>query len=257
MHKLRDPDQGCPWDLEQSFASIAPFTIEEAYEVADAIARDDIAGLCDELGDLLFQVVFHSQLAKELGAFDFSQVVRGIVEKMTRRHPHVFGDEHVATAQDQTQAWEAHKEHERRAQQQNQADLISALDGIPVSLPALTRSMKLQKRAARVGFDWPSVAPVFDKVTEELDEVKQEVDSQASQDKIAAEIGDLLFAVCNLARHLNIDPESALRSSNQKFERRFKSIELSARQQDKTLSTMTLDEMEVLYQAVKRQERDD
>ena len=255
MKRLRDPQNGCPWDREQTFATIAPYTIEEAYEVSDAIQRDNMPELCEELGDLLFQVVFHAQMASEKGCFDFEAVSKGIVEKMLRRHPHVFGDEQIADAEAQTQAWEQHKAAERQRKQQNNSNAPSLLDDVPVSLPGLTRAVKLQKRAARVGFDWHSITPIFDKIREELDEVKQEIDKNASHELVEDEIGDLFFAVSNLARHLGVDPESAIRRSNRKFEQRFKSIEQLASVENKNLAEMTLDEMEVLYQHVKRSEK--
>jgi len=254
MNKLRDPETGCPWDRQQTFATIAPYTIEEAYEVADAITRGDMADLQDELGDLLFQVVFHSKLAAEIGEFDFDDVVGAIVDKMLRRHPHVFANQVIDSAEAQTQSWEELKEHERIAKQTPNSGFVSILDGVAVSLPALTRSVKLQKRAARVGFDWPEVTPVFEKVIEELDEVKQAIRQNEPHRNIEEEIGDLLFSVSNLARHLEIDPEVAIRSSNTKFERRFKEIEMEAQGRGQTLSAMTLDEIETLYQLVKQRE---
>jgi len=256
MNRLRDPATGCPWDCEQSFASIAPYTIEEAYEVADAIARGDLADLKDELGDLLFQVVFHSKLASEIGAFDFNGVVEAIEQKLLRRHPHVFGEQIIETAKQQTQLWEALKEHERLSKHINTPTFVSVLDGVAVSLPALTRSVKLQQRAARVGFDWPDVQPVFEKVIEELDEVKQAVEENNTSEKIEEEIGDLMFSVSNLARHLGIDPEMAMRACNAKFERRFKAIELAAHERSLSLSDMTPAEIDSLYQTVKQQEQD-
>lgn len=254
MNELRDPENGCPWDREQSFSSIAPYTIEEAYEVAEAIAQGDMGELREELGDLLFQVVFHSKMAAELGVFDFNDVVTSIIEKMLRRHPHVFGDEQIHNAETQTIAWEQHKERERKKKLGDNSNTASALHGVPTALPALTRAVKLQKRAARVGFDWMSIPPIIDKIIEELNEVKHEIDRDAEHHLIEEEIGDLFFAVSNLARHLNVDPESAMRTSNNKFERRFRSIESLARQQGKSLQDMTLDEMESLYQQIKRQE---
>lgn len=237
MAKLRDPDGGCPWDVEQTFASIAPHTIEEAYEVADAIDQNDMEGLKDELGDLLFQVVFHAQMAKESGDFDFDGVVDAITDKMVRRHPHVFGDAKVDNAEAQTIAWEEHKRLERegkenasnpcRAEDPGQVggkSGNSALDGLISALPALTRAHKLQKRAARVGFDWDTAAPVVEKVREELAEVEEEIESGHAA-RLLGEIGDLLFSCVNLARKLDIDPETALRGGNAKFERRFRRME--------------------------------
>jgi ATP diphosphatase len=258
MKQLRDPESGCPWDQQQTFASIAPYTLEEAYEVVDAIQRHDWDELQDELGDLLFQVVFHSQMAAETQKFDFEDVVRGIVDKMRRRHPHVFGDEQIDDAQQQTQAWEQHKEAERRQKQQGAygegGGVPGILDGVPVALPALTRAVKLQKRAARVGFDWPALEPIFDKIIEELEEVKAEIARNAEKELIEGEIGDLFFAVSNLARQLDIDPERATRLSNAKFESRFRGMEQLARQQKQSPHDLSLDELEVLYQQVKSQE---
>jgi len=208
MKELRNPEKGCPWDIEQTFSTIAPYTIEEAYEVADAIQRQNMEDLREELGDLLFQVVFHAQMAAEIDAFGIDDVVNGIVEKMLRRHPHVFGDEQIDNAEQQTVAWEAHKAAEREKKGQNERLEPSILDGIPVTLPGLTKAVKLQKRAARVGFDWSSVSDIFLKINEELEEVRHEIEERAAKERVEDEIGDLLFAVTNLARHLNIDPES-------------------------------------------------
>lgn len=255
MKELRNPKKGCPWDVEQTFSTIAPYTIEEAYEVADAIQRQNMEDLREELGDLLFQVVFHAQMAAEIDAFGFDDVVNGIVEKMLRRHPHVFGDEQIDNAQQQTVAWEAHKAAEREEKAQNKQLAQSILDGIPVTLPGLSKAVKLQKRAARVGFDWSTVSEIFLKINEELEEVRHEIEKQASKERIEDEIGDLLFAVTNLARHLDIDPETAVRVSNAKFESRFRSMEKIALQTGKDLETMTLDDMEALYQQVKLKEK--
>ena len=256
MRELRDPVRGCPWDLEQTFSSIAPYTIEEAYEVAEAIQHNDLHELQEELGDLLFQVVFHAQMASEIGEFGFDEVVDSIVEKMLRRHPHVFGNTKVKDAREQTHAWEKHKHAERLQKVRKQTDQTepSILDGVPVALPAMTRAVKLQRRAARVGFDWSSLPPIIEKIIEELGEVQQEIAQQADHQLIEEEIGDLFFAVSNLARHLDIDPETAVRCSNAKFERRFRSIEAMAREQKQSLEKMTLDEMETLYQQVKQAE---
>ncbi|HLJ62819.1 MAG TPA: nucleoside triphosphate pyrophosphohydrolase, partial [Stellaceae bacterium] len=215
MARLRDPLAGCPWDLQQDFTTIAPYTIEEAYEVAEAAETGDAAALKDELGDLLLQTVFHSRIAEEAGLFDFEEVARTIGDKMERRHPHIF-TEAAAVVTD----WEQHKEQERHAR-----GASSALDGVGVALPALTRAEKLQARAARVGFDWPASEPVFDKIQEEIAELRAELDSGASRDRVLDEMGDLLFAVANLARKLDIDPEQALRAGCRKFERRFRAVE--------------------------------
>ena len=222
MAKLRDPETGCPWEVAQDFATIAPYTIEEAYEVADAIDNGDMAALKDELGDLLFQVVFYAQMAKEAGDFDFVAVVEAISDKMVRRHPHVFGDETIEGAEAQTHAWEELKRWERADNGANPC--ASALDGVITALPALSRAFKLQKRAARVGFDWKTAAPVAAKVREELAEVEAEI-SAGDEARLRDELGDLLFCCVNLARKPGIDPETALRGGNAKFERRFRRME--------------------------------
>ena len=219
MERLRDPEAGCPWDLEQDFSSIAPYTIEEAYEVADAIAQGEMQELKKELGDLLFQVVFHAQMARERGAFDFGDVVDAITEKMLRRHPHVFGDAVAGDEASLKAAWEAEKQRERRAQARH-----SALDGVARALPALVRADKLQKRAARVGFDWPDAGGAMAKVEEELEEVREAVEG-GDAGRIAEEVGDLLFAAVNVARLLGVDAEQALRMGNDRFERRFRLME--------------------------------
>ncbi|MEJ0009445.1 MAG: nucleoside triphosphate pyrophosphohydrolase [Alphaproteobacteria bacterium] len=248
MAKLRDPEGGCPWDLEQDFASIAPYTIEEAYEVAEAIAQDDRQALKEELGDLLLQVVFHAQMAKEEGSFAFDDVARGIADKMERRHPHVFGDAKIATSQAQTQSWEKLKAEERKAKQQD-----GVLAGVPAALPALMRAQKLQSRAARVGFDWPDTRGVSDKIEEELREVNEAIAS-GDKNKIAEEIGDLLFAAVNLARFMDVDAEAALRGANLKFTRRFAHIEASLEAQGREPKDATLEEMEMLWQEAKKKE---
>ena len=250
MRRLRDPKSGCPWDLEQNFATIAPFTIEEAYEVASAIELAEHAALRDELGDLLLQVVFHSQMAAEQGLFDFGDVVAGICEKMIRRHPHVFGGNTVATASGVTRVWDDIKRQERASKPQN----LGLLDDVPAAFPALTRAVKLQNRAAEVGFDWPTAITVTDKIAEESRELAQAVDS-ADQLKIAEEFGDLLFAMANLSRHLKLDPEASLRAANAKFLRRFKSIETALEKQGRTVQEASLDEMEALWVEAKRAER--
>lgn len=223
MARLRDPESGCPWDLQQTFRSIAPYTLEEAYEVTDAIERDDLDGLREELGDLLLQVVFHAQLARERGAFDFDAVAAGIRDKMVRRHPHVFGDARVADAAEQTRLWEDQKQREKRAA----GRAASLLDDVPVTLPGLTRAVKLTKRAARLRFDWPDAEGVRAKLDEELAELDA---ARASGEpaEIADELGDVLFVLANLARHLGVDPEGAIRGSNAKFERRFRHVERRA-----------------------------
>jgi len=255
MRKLRDPDGGCPWDLEQDFSTIAPYTIEEAYEVAEAIEIGDMAHLKDELGDLLFQVIFHAQLATEQGHFDFSDVVDSICDKMIRRHPHVFADAGYRDAAQQTRAWEAQKAVERKEKNRDS----SALDGVTAGLPALTRALKLQNRAARVGFDWPDTAQVLDKLNEEMAELSAELVQAKGKDenraRIEEEFGDMMFVYANLARHLKIDPESALRSANHKFERRFRRIEQFVAAENKKLENMTLEEMDQLWDKVKHEEK--
>jgi ATP diphosphatase len=252
MTILRDPQRGCPWDREQSFATIVPFTIEEAYEVADAIERGDMVELCDELGDLLFQVVFYAEMAKEAGHFDFSAVVEAIVSKLTRRHPHVFGDARVDNAAQQSEEWERHKAAERAAK--SAVGTPSVLDGVSVALPALSRAVKLQRRAARVGFDWRELFEVLDKVAEELEEVRVEVAADAARDRLSHEIGDLLLASSNLARFAGIDPESALREANGRFERRFRRIEDWLAEQGRDPERSNLAEMEQLWQRAKEEE---
>src|SRR5690242_21192305 len=254
MAKLRHPEQGCPWDLEQNFATIAPYTIEEAYEVAEAAERGEPEALKDELGDLLLQVVFHSRIAEEACQFDFNDVARGIADKMIRRHPHVFGDVEVDGSAAQTVAWEAQKAEERRAKAAAAGRPESALDGVGLGLPALTRAEKLQKRAARVGFDWPSVARVFDKIAEEIGELRAEIDQGAPPERLSEELGDLLFAVVNLSRKLAIDPEQALRNANRKFERRFHAVEQRLAARGKPAGEASLDEMEAEWQRVKTEE---
>ncbi|GGG93387.1 nucleoside triphosphate pyrophosphohydrolase [Glycocaulis albus] len=250
MARLRDPQTGCPWDVEQDFASIAPYTIEEAYEVADAIARADMADLKSELGDLLFQVVFHSQMASESGHFTFDDVAEAIAGKMERRHPHVFGDGDMRDAQGQTIAWEAQKAQERAARNPDS----SALADIPLALPALLRALKLTKRAARVGFDWPDAARVLDKFEEEARELREAIAAQDTAN-IKEEVGDLLFVCANLARKLDVDPEEALRAANAKFERRFRAVETRMEAAGNPVGQASLDEMEAEWGEVKKAER--
>lgn len=249
MARLRDPQGGCPWDIEQTFATIVPHTIEEAYEVAEAIELGDMTQLKDELGDLLFQVVFYAQMAREAGRFDFNGIAEAIADKMMRRHPHVFGSTEIDSAEAQTAAWEALKEGERQAKGQ-----ASVLDGVSTALPALTRALKLQKRAARVGFDWPAAAPVLAKVAEEVTELEQEMAAGGDPDRLRDELGDLLFSCVNLARKLDIDPESALRHGNRKFESRFRAVEQALAEQGRSPAEATLDEMDALWDAAKRHE---
>ena len=253
MARLRDPERGCPWDREQDFATIAPYTIEEAYEVADAIERGDRAALKDELGDLLFQVVFHARMAEEEGSFAFADVAAAIADKMVRRHPHVFAEARIADAAAQTEAWEAHKAAERRAK--GGADgggAESVLDGVALALPALLRAAKLGRRAARIGFDWPDAASVVDKVREELAEIEAEMRSGAGRERLEDELGDLLFAAAQLARKLDIEPESALRRASAKFERRFRRVECLAAERG---AGHDLGALEALWQEIKRAER--
>jgi MazG family protein len=240
MARLRDPDGGCPWDLEQTFATIAPYTIEEAYEVADAIERGDMGELKEELGDLLLQVVYHARMAEEEGAFDFAQVAEAISDKMVRRHPHVFGEDEVESAAQQTSRWEAIKAKERAAKG---AEAGGVLAGIPTGLPALTRAVKLTGRAARVGFDWPSAREVMDKLREETEELEAEI-AAGDLKKAREELGDLLFVVANLARKLDVEPEDALRAANAKFTRRFAHIEARLAESGRTPDQSTLEEMD-------------
>lgn len=247
MARLRDPDTGCPWDLEQSFRTIAPYTIEEAYEVADAIEQDDMEGLKGELGDLLFQVVFYAQMSQEAGRYGFAEIVEAISDKMEARHPHVFGDASVRTEEQQTRAWEEQKAAEREAVAKPGQVRVSALDGVARALPALMRAEKLQKRATRIGFDWPDIEPVYEKVQEEIAEVR----AARSPDELEDEIGDLIFATVNLARHHGIDPEVALRRGNDKFEKRFRSLEQLIEKDNKSPEDYNIDQLEELWRRVK------
>lgn len=250
MRRLRDPESGCPWDIEQDFSTIAPYTIEEAYEVADAIERQDWAELKGELGDLLFQSVFHAQMAEEAGLFSFDDVANTMSDKMVARHPHVFGDEsRDKSPEQQTRDWEAIKAAERAEKAQK-----GALDGVAIGLPALLRAYKLQKRAARVGFDWPETTQVLDKIAEEARELV-EARETLTQHEVEEEMGDLLFVMVNLARHLDVEPEAALRKANAKFTRRFKSIEAALAANGKTASDSDLEEMDALWEAAKAAER--
>lgn len=258
MARLRAPEGGCPWDLAQDFSTIAPYTIEEAYEVADAIDRGDMAALRDELGDLLLQVVFHSRMAEEQGAFAFADVVGAICDKMVRRHPHVFGDATVEDAQAQTASWEAIKRAERKAAGDRDD---SALAGVSRGMPEWQRAVKLQDRAARVGFDWPGPEPVLDKLAEELDEVRAEFDALAEapddpqvRGRLEEELGDLLFVAANLARHARVDVGCALRRANAKFERRFRAMEAMARDRGERMADLPLEAQERYWDAAKRQD---
>ncbi|MDF3982334.1 nucleoside triphosphate pyrophosphohydrolase [Luteibacter sp. PPL201] len=251
MARLRDPDTGCPWDIKQSFATIAPYTIEEAYEVADAIDRRDMHDLRDELGDLLLQVVFHARMAEEDGHFAFGDVVASICDKMRRRHPHVFGDVTHDSDAERSRDWDRLKAEERKAKG---TDDTSALAGISRGLPEWQRAVKLHKRAANTGFDWPDYRPVLTKLAEEIDEVRHEFEHGADPARLADEIGDVLFVATNLARHAGVDVSHALRGANAKFERRFRAMESLAAQEGRTLSSYPLDEQEHLWARVKRDE---
>ena len=255
MRALRDPKKGCPWDLEQDFQSLIPYTIEEAYEVADAIERNDLGDIKSELGDLLFQIIFYSQLAKEQSAFDFNDVALSISEKLTRRHPHVFADAKVKNAEEQTKEWEKIKQQEREAKADKNISDLSILDDVSRTLPSLMRSEKLQKRAAKEGFDWPNISDVMVKVREEIEEVEQELNADVQdKEKIEDEIGDLFFSCINLSRHAGLDAEQCVRKSNLKFERRFRVLEKLAQDQQQKVSEMTIEEMENLWQEVKKRE---
>ena len=256
MAKLRDPDGGCPWDLEQDFATIAPHTIEEAYEVADAIENGTPDTIKDELGDLLFQTVFYAQMARERGWWNFDDVAAHVADKMIRRHPHVFGDETITDAEAMTGRWEADKARERELQANEQGRQPSALDGVIAGLPSLTRALKLQKRAARVGFDWDAPAPILDKIEEEVGELRAELSEASSKSRLQDELGDLLFAVVNLARRLDIDPDGALRHANRKFERRFRAVEDRLAKNGTTAESASLELMEAHWQAAKQDEAD-
>ena len=249
MRTLRDPQRGCPWDREQTFATLAPYAIEEAYEVAEAIRRDDLSALRSELGDLLFQVVFHAQLASEQGAFSFEDVVVAICDKMQRRHPHVFGSHTIENAQQQTIAWEEHKRRERIDRGE-----ASVLDDVAIALPGLTRAMKLGRRASGVGFDWPDLQGPLQKLDEELVEIREVVQQGGDQQALRDEVGDLLFSVANLCRHIAVDPEDALRQANAKFERRFRHVETRLKLQNRAPAQATLQEMDELWDEAKQHE---
>jgi len=257
MARLRDPVSGCPWDAKQSFATIAPYTIEEAYEVAEAIAREDVGGLEDELGDLLLQVVYHAQMAAEQSLFGFADVVDAITRKMIRRHPHVFADPKLRDAFVSSGVWERIKAEEMA--ERGGATPASRLDDVPLALPSLTRAVKVQKRAAQVGFDWPSLAPVLAKAEEEMAELKEAIESHGEDSerakRVKEEFGDLLFVMANLGRHLKVDPEAALRDANAKFVRRFRSIEAALNRDGRACEDATLEEMDQLWDEAKAAER--
>jgi MazG family protein len=246
MKRLRDPDEGCPWDLQQNFSTVAPYTIEEAYEVADAIARDDMADLRDELGDLLFQVVFYARMAEEAGDFDFTDIVSSVVDKMLRRHPHVFGSELERSAGSRKGSWESIKADERGGDPD-----ASALAGVAKALPALTRARKIGARASRVGFDWPDREGVRAKIHEELEELEEAVGTRSTE-QIEEEFGDLLFAIVNMARHLEIDPEKSLSGANYKFERRFRDMEKAILATGKPLKAHSLESLDKEWRAAKK-----
>jgi len=256
MAALRTPETGCPWDLEQNFSTIAPYTLEEAYEVADAIARGDLADLREELGDLLLQVVFHARMAEEQGAFDFGGVVEAITEKLLRRHPHVFGETRGLSPKQVEGVWDRIKSEEKaeRSARGSKPEDTGALAGVPMAMPALTRALKLQAKAGKVGFDWNDPMAVLAKIREECDEIEAEI-AAGDRGKARAEVGDLLFAVVNLARHLDADPEATLRAANQKFARRFGSIEQALAAQGKRPQDSTLAEMDALWDAAKAAEK--
>jgi len=259
MTRLRDPDSGCPWDIEQDFKSIAPYTIEEAYEVAQAIEDSDMDALRDELGDLLLQVVYHAEMAREADAFNFDDVAAGISDKMIRRHPHVFADTKISDATHQSLAWETQKANERSMQAEERNTPASALDGVALALPALMRAEKLQKRAARLGFDWQDTAPVVEKIAEELAEVEEARSDNGNSnggnnENLSIECGDLLFACVNLVRHMGIDAENALRQANAKFEKRFRHLEALIAGENLKPEQMSLEELERFWQRVKTEE---
>lgn len=254
MQRLRDPNEGCPWDLGQDFKSIVPHTLEEAYEVAQTIESGDLHELCDELGDLLFQVVFYSQLAQERSVFDFDDVVAAIADKLVRRHPHVFGTAAAPDPLAQRRTWEGIKAEERRAKQAQGSAPPGALEGVPFTLPALPRAAKLQRRAARIGFDWDAPKPVLEKIREELTELEVELEAGTGHDRLEDELGDILFACANLARHLHVDAEAALRRTNNKFERRFRRLESLLREAGIDASNTDFETLEAAWQQAKREE---
>jgi MazG family protein len=256
MRALRDPKSGCPWDLEQTFLSLIPYTLEEAYEVADAIERNDLDDMKSELGDLLFQIIFYCQLANEKQLFDFNDVAQTISEKLTRRHPHVFSDAKIKNAEEQTKEWEKLKKLEREKKASSDVSSLSLLDGVSRTLPSLMRAEKLQKRASREGFDWPNINGAIAKVYEELDEVKQELDAEKQeQEQIENEIGDLFFSCINLSRHAGIDAEQSLRKANLKFEKRFRKLEKLVYEEGMQINEMSPNQLDDLWQKVKEQEK--
>ena len=255
MKTLRDPEKGCPWDKKQTINSIAPFSLEEVYEVLDSIENQDMEGLCDELGDLLFHIVFYAEMASEAGHFDFNKVVEQVSAKLRRRHPHVFDNKRIEDTEELTLSWEAIKQQEREEKARDKGEAVGLLDGISPVMPAIMRAEKLQRRAATVGFDWQDLAPVIAKIEEELTELKQEIETRASRVRLSEELGDLLFACVNLARHIKVEPESALRQTNQKFESRFRYIEKQLAAQGLDLEDASLEQMEALWQDAKTKGR--
>jgi ATP diphosphatase len=255
MARLRDPKDGCAWDLQQTFSSIAPHTIEEIYELVEAIENNDVKAIKEELGDVLFQTVFYAQMGHEAGWFDLDAVAHSVADKMIERHPHVFGDRDAKTAGDVVVNWEADKAAKRKAQAEKEGRTPSLLDGVSTALPAATRAVKLQSRAARVGFDWAKAQDVLEKMREEIAELEHEMNIHADKDYLEDELGDILFAVTNLARKLEIDPETALRRTNHKFERRFKGIETTLAAQGRTPSEASLEEMEKIWKEIKAEEK--
>ena len=255
MRQLRDPKTGCPWDLEQNFKSIAPHTLEETYEVVEAIENNDPKAIAEELGDLLFQIVFHAQIGSEGKLFDLEDITRGVTDKMIERHPHVFGDRDANSADKVLKNWESDKAAKREAAAKASGRNLSALDGVSTALPASTRAVKLQSRAARVGFDWTDAKDILAKIHEEADELLAEIDTPDNRDAIEDELGDLFFAIVNLARRLKVDPETALRRTNAKFERRFRSVEDRLAIDGKKPVDASLDDMEALWNAIKAEEK--
>jgi tetrapyrrole methylase family protein/MazG family protein/ATP diphosphatase len=253
MAQLRDKEKGCPWDIEQTFATIIPHTLEEAYEVADAVEKNDMRSLREELGDLLLQVVFHAQMATEQKLFSFDDVAQAISDKLVSRHPHVFGDAKVNTAAEQTEAWEKHKDAEKKKASSGHAS--SVLADVPLALPSLSRALKLQKRAARTGFDWPNLEAVFDKLEEEIEELVEVVAQEGKQEEKLEEVGDVLFSCVNLSRKLGVDPEEALRACNRKFETRFRYIELELDSQQRDIKEASLQELNDLWDQAKIAEK--
>lgn len=255
MARLRNPNGGCPWDLEQTFKTIAPYTLEETYEVVEAIEQNDPKAMMEELGDLLFQVIFHAQMGQEAGLFDLDKIASHVSDKMVERHPHVFGDRDAKTAVAVLTNWEADKAKKRAAEAQKENRALSALDGVTAALPAMSRAIKLQNRAARVGFDWTNARDILAKIKEETSELEAEISAQSGKDRIEDELGDLFFALVNLARRLEIDPETALRRTNRKFERRFRAIELRLAAEGRRIEDASLEEMERIWVAVKEEEK--